>query len=602
MSQPAESTAFGPTALVVGSNFINPGPLTIDGQTGPNTGITLDGDNVQRIFGVLSNGSLTLDHLTLQHGEALGANGGSSATAGGGGGAAGLGGAIFVNEDGSLTVLNCTFVSNSAQGGNGGAGGNDSAGLGGGGGGGGDGGAGGMGVAQGGGGGGGGVSGPGGNGVIGSGGVGGGGEGYAAAAENSGMSGGGGGGANGNDDGLAGFGEDPSSGGLGGGGGAAITVSSQRNFAGLGGFGAGGGGAGINPGTGDVAAGTAGASMFGGGGGGGAAAPNQGANTGSGSAGFDGGTGGDAAFTSTTATGGSGGGGLGAGGAIFTYAGSVAITNSTFYANFAVGGIGAKNGLALGGAIFDIDGVLNITNATISENRASNGGRGVYAYADGVHPNSVVINDTIIGQTDRSIPDYMQSALPYDVVRSSGTNNLIRSSPAGAADFGGAFSTADPMVLALAANGGPTKTESLEVGSPAIDHATYLVSADQRGVARPQGAANDIGAFEVISTPPPPAQIVFTTHWLTVAPDADFTLTLQAFYADGAVDAGYNRSATLTVVAGQRGGQISGTLTVPFVNGVATFTNLEANELGVYTLAVSEPSLSATTTLNVAAP
>jgi hypothetical protein len=61
-----------------------------------------------------------------------------------------------------------------------------------------------------------------------------------------------------------------------------------------------------------------------------------------------------------------------------------------------------------------------------------------------------VINDTIIGQTDKSTPDYMQSALPYDVVHSSGTNNLIRNSPAGAAGFGGAFSTADPLVQALA--------------------------------------------------------------------------------------------------------------------------------------------------------
>jgi len=344
--------------------------------------------------------------------------------------------------------------------------------------------------------------------------------------------------------------------------------------------------------------------MFGGGGGGGggAAAPDQGANTGNGSGGFGGGAGGGAVYTSTTATGGSGGGGLGAGGAIFTYAGSVAITNSTFYANYAVGGTGANNGLALGGAIFDIDGALNITNATISENRASNGGRGVYAYADGIHPTNVVINDTIIGQTDRSTPDYMQSALPYDVVHSSGTNNLIRNSPAGATGFGGAFSTADPMVQAVASNGGPAKTEALEPGSPAIDHATDLVETDQRGVARPQGAANDIGAFEVISTPPSPAQIAFTTHWLTVAPDADFTLTLQAFETDGAIDAAYNQPATLTVAAGQRGGQLSGTLTVSFVNGIATFANLELNELGVYTLAVSESSLNATTTLNVAAP
>jgi hypothetical protein len=58
----------------------------------------------------------------------------------------------------------------------------------------------------------------------------------------------------------------------------------------------------------------------------------------------------------------------------------------------------------------------------------------------------------------------------------------------------------------LANNGGPTKTVALLRGSPALNAipkgengcatATDRIATDQRGVARPQGPACDIGAFE----------------------------------------------------------------------------------------------------------
>jgi len=64
----------------------------------------------------------------------------------------------------------------------------------------------------------------------------------------------------------------------------------------------------------------------------------------------------------------------------------------------------------------------------------------------------------------------------------------------------------DPMLDPLAENGGPTETHLLLAGSPAIDAAAAtdsagnLVGDDQRGVERPQGGANDIGAVEVEQT------------------------------------------------------------------------------------------------------
>jgi hypothetical protein len=56
----------------------------------------------------------------------------------------------------------------------------------------------------------------------------------------------------------------------------------------------------------------------------------------------------------------------------------------------------------------------------------------------------------------------------------------------------------DPMLGPLADNGGLTPTMALLPGSPAIDAGDDAICppTDQRDVARPQGRACDIGAFE----------------------------------------------------------------------------------------------------------
>jgi CSLREA domain-containing protein len=61
-------------------------------------------------------------------------------------------------------------------------------------------------------------------------------------------------------------------------------------------------------------------------------------------------------------------------------------------------------------------------------------------------------------------------------------------------------SVADPLLTALADNGGPTKTQTLGPGSPALDavpaSGADCQAIDQRGVARPFGAGCDSGAYE----------------------------------------------------------------------------------------------------------
>src|SRR5258706_8142366 len=61
------------------------------------------------------------------------------------------------------------------------------------------------------------------------------------------------------------------------------------------------------------------------------------------------------------------------------------------------------------------------------------------------------------------------------------------------------LNSTDAMLGPLADNGGPTDTQAPGAFSPAIDRVSVAdcsVAADQRGVARPQGGACDVGAAE----------------------------------------------------------------------------------------------------------
>jgi hypothetical protein len=96
-----------------------------------------------------------------------------------------------------------------------------------------------------------------------------------------------------------------------------------------------------------------------------------------------------------------------------------------------------------------------------------------------------------------------------------GSDNLIESE----SGFSGSVATtADPQLGALADNDGPTQTHLPALTSPAIDASTLgTPAADQRGVARPQGAARDIGSVEVVLNQPP----VAVCQDVTVEADGD---------------------------------------------------------------------------------
>ncbi|HQR11561.1 MAG TPA: IPTL-CTERM sorting domain-containing protein [Casimicrobiaceae bacterium] len=185
----------------------------------------------------------------------------------------------------------------------------------------------------------------------------------------------------------------------------------------------------------------------------------------------------------------------GAGGGIFLYADTAAtIRNSTISGNTASVG---------GGIYFYNEGgsVLTIQNSTI----ANNTGGGIYLYnanatAQLLLASTIVANNTVADIDGSGPPQF------------TANNSLIRVPAAGAVIAGsGNITGQDPLLGALANNGGPTQTMALQAGSPAINSGSNPagLAFDQRGAGFPRtvGAQTDMGAVEGVGAPPPPPVI-----------------------------------------------------------------------------------------------
>jgi hypothetical protein len=187
-----------------------------------------------------------------------------------------------------------------------------------------------------------------------------------------------------------------------------------------------------------------------------------------------------------SSTGGSPGGGL-----QLTNNDSVQITNSTISGNRAEGADDA----ASGGGLVILGNVtpFRITNSTIASNYAGWTGGGIQSATNGTLTDTIVANNTAGNVWSIQIQCSAEltnggGVLQYpNVVGTPGPSNP----PCAAGQI-----VANPLLSALAANGGYAPTHALAPGSPAIDTGTCVVATDQRGVPRPQGAKCDIGAYE----------------------------------------------------------------------------------------------------------
>ena len=195
----------------------------------------------------------------------------------------------------------------------------------------------------------------------------------------------------------------------------------------------------------------------------------------------------------------------GNGGGIFNGSAPLALTNSTVSGNTATlqgGGIFSNGTLTItnstisgnsanesgGGALGDAGGTVTVSNTTISNNTASSRGGGIHNLGAGN-----LVNTIVSGNAAPSGPDCTGS------MTSLGHNLIGNVSGCSFNAVTGDQSDIDPVLGLLQDNGGPTLTHALLPGSPAIDRipvGNCGVATDQRGVARPQGAACDIGAYE----------------------------------------------------------------------------------------------------------
>lgn len=514
-------TTLGPTAFGITSNVSIVGDAT--------RGIIIERSSSapeMRLFYVSASGVLSLKYLTLRGGVARGFDGGGGVNGGSGGGAAGVGGAIY--NRGGLYLNSVTLQNNRAIGGDGG--------------------------------------------------------GWTNLSSYESYDGGGGGGvgSNGTWPYPGGYSEGggPNGGsqstptndaiGAGGGGGGAIFLgwfsTDPHRVAGNGGdFGGGGGGHQLRNG---------GQGGFGGGGGGGGSTAGYAAEGVGGTSTYGGGTGGRGGsymYDYTLHASGTGGGGAGMGGALFNdQGGSVVITNSTLAANTAQGGNGGANyytvdgwvrpysgsgGSGLGGGIFNRSGVLTLIHVTLAHNNVNAGAAGpvnewaypgdpgsrngseVFTYGAAATVNAT---NTIIANSSSAYEHFVNDAGTV-----SGSHNLVMR--ASGVPAGVIVSNANPLLAALADNGGANHTFALNASSPAINAGTGsgAPALDQRGAGRDE--LPDIGAYEVAST-----------EWLVdstadnVAADGLTTLREAMQRANGAVG-----PHTIRFAAGLAGQSIS---------------------------------------------
>lgn len=186
------------------------------------------------------------------------------------------------------------------------------------------------------------------------------------------------------------------------------------------------------------------------------------------------------------------------GGAVFSSAPTL-IANTTFALNGAWFGPMGTGHLALatapyqstsrGGALYQSGGSLQIAHATFSQNTAESG-------ADIASTNTTIRLANNLFESEASAPSLEGTLVDLGVNLSADTWT----------PFPSLYSRngANPRLLPLADNGGPTWTLALAPDSPAIDAGAdgFDLPSDQRGLPRRVGSASDLGAYEYQGAPP----------------------------------------------------------------------------------------------------
>lgn len=222
------------------------------------------------------------------------------------------------------------------------------------------------------------------------------------------------------------------------------------------------------------------------------------------------------------------------GGGLYLYGSASGITNSTVNGNTALigGGIVASSWAQItnttvsgntavdsgGGIVKSFGDTAWIVNSTVSNNIADSGDGGGVVNTGGVLN---LANTIVAANSDANGDPECFGAL------TSFGHNLIETVSSGCSIGGDGTGN----IVGQEANLGPltinppgtNQTHAIFAGSPAIDAGSLTEpgsgwddaceATDQRGVTRPQGAACDIGAFEVIAVRPTPTPGPLSKRW-----------------------------------------------------------------------------------------
>jgi hypothetical protein len=228
--------------------------------------------------------------------------------------------------------------------------------------------------------------------------------------------------------------------------------------------------------------------------------------------------------------------------------GQANLESSTIGGNVA-GGPGATGH---GGGVDGAGGVsFVLSNSTLTGNQAFNGslaGAGIDGapYAQAV--NSILASN-IAHSEDQATSALANCADPID----SAGHNLSDGTDCGLGQPSDQQGV--PVLLGpLADNGGPTDTQALLPGSPALDEGTGCLPFDQRGVTRPRNRACDIGAYEYappLVTTGSASSVAFSTATLNATVDPGWRATTVRFEWGRTAEYGNQTPAQLVLGNGQ---------------------------------------------------
>ena len=285
---------------------------------------------------------------------------------------------------------------------------------------------------------------------------------------------------------------------------------------------------------------------------------------------------------------------------------SASITNSTLFGN----GVGGLTASGQGGAI-DVSDFYSATLAsvTIAGNGVGPGGTGAGINIEdgGISPGGAIVTAkaTIISGNEGA-----GGASNCDVPVASSSYSL-EGPDSGDTSCGFDLPSADPELAPPADNEGPTKTQALPAGSPAVDAvpvAKCPTKVDQRGKPRPDNGKNvcDVGAYELQDPPFAPEITSASGAAFEVGKQGSFTVIATGLPAPelsetGALPKGIaftdNGDGTATL-SGKPANGSEGTYPIEIKASNGTLPDDEQS----FTLTVQAPAVQAPPTASIAVP